>query len=71
MKAGTALFLYVVGALALVVLLILTPEYTMFTGEIFIGIFVLGLLLALGNTIVETRKLVNQKVGPSDTAAAA
>ena len=71
MKAGTALFLYIVGALVIVVLLILTPAYTMFTGEIFIGIFVVGLLLALGNTIVETRKLVNQKVGNSETTAAA
>ena len=71
MKAGTALFLYVVGALALVVALIMTPAYTMFTGEIFIGIFVLGLMLALGNTIAETRKLVSQKVTSSETTATA
>ena len=57
MKAGTALALYVVGALALVVALILTPAYTMFTGEIFILMFIFGLILSVGITIRQTQKL--------------
>lgn len=59
MKAGTALMLYVIGALVLTVALILTPAYTMFTGEIFILMFVFGLLLSVGITIRQTQKLGN------------
>ena len=59
MKAGTALMLYVIGALVLTVALVLTPAYTMFTGEIFILMFVFGLFLSVGVTIRQTQKLGN------------
>jgi hypothetical protein len=69
MKAGTALTLYVVGALALVVALILTPAYTMFTGEIFILMFIVGLILSLGLTIRQTQKLATVPIKENEPAS--
>ena len=69
MKAGTALTLYVVGALVLVVALILTPAYTMFTGEIFILMFIFGLILSLGLTIRQTQKLATVSVKENEPAS--
>jgi hypothetical protein len=42
----------------------------MFTGEIFILIFVVGLMFALGNTIRETQKLATQKISSETTTQA-
>jgi hypothetical protein len=69
MKAGTALALYVVGGLALVVALILTPAYTMFTGEIFILMFIFGLILSVGITIRQTQKLGNVPTKENEPAS--
>jgi|GEM_PF-6271290 hypothetical protein len=62
MKAGTSLLLYLVGAFVLLVVLIKTPAYTMFTGEIFIALFIGGLLFALWNAIREGQKFAREKV---------
>jgi membrane-bound ClpP family serine protease len=68
MKSGTTLLLFLVGAFALVIVLIKIPAYTMFTGGIFILLFVVGLLLALFNAIREGQKFA-KKVQSETTAA--
>ncbi len=62
MKAGTSLLLYLAGAFVLLVVLIKTPAYTMFTGEIFILLFIGGLLFALWNAIREGQKFAKEQV---------
>ncbi|MDG7001277.1 MAG: hypothetical protein JRN15_19450 [Nitrososphaerota archaeon] len=61
MKAGSTLVLYLVGALLLVALLLELPAYAMYTGEVFIGIFLLGLFLAFGVAVRQTKKIAYQK----------
>ena len=61
MNAGSTLVLYLVGALLLVVLLLELPAYAMYTGEVFIGIFLLGLFLAFGVAVRQTQKIAHQK----------
>lgn len=61
MEAGSTLALYLVGALVLVVVLLELPAYAMYTGEVFIGMFLLGLFLAFGVAVRQTQKLVHQK----------
>ena len=68
MKAGSTLILYLVGALLLVVVLLKMPAYAMFTGEIFIGIFLLGLFLAFGVAVRQTQKIVHEKSEPVTTS---
>ncbi|MDG6905870.1 MAG: hypothetical protein JRN20_08810 [Nitrososphaerota archaeon] len=67
MKSGTTLLLFLLGAFGLVVVLVELPAYTMFTGEIFIVLFIAGLLFALWNAIREGRKFA--KRAQSETPA--
>ena len=67
MKSGTTLLLYLAGAFALLVVLMEMPAYTMFTGEIFITLFVAGLLLALWNAIRDGQKFA-KKIQSETTA---
>lgn len=60
MKSGTTLLLFLAGAFALVVALIKMPAYTMFTGEIFILLFIAGLIFALWNAIREGQKFAKR-----------
>ncbi len=60
MNAATNLILYLVGAFVLVIVLLETKVDAMFTGEIFIGMFILGLLLALFSAIRQTQKIIKQ-----------
>lgn len=68
MKAGSSLVLYLVGALLLVVVLLEMPAYAMFTGEIFIGVFLLGLFLAFGVAVRQTQKIAHEKSEPVTTS---
>ena len=52
----------------LVAVLLKMPAYTMFTGEIFIGIFLLGLFLAFGVAVRQTQKIVHEKSEPVTTS---
>lgn len=61
MKAGSNLILYLIGAVLLVVVMIKLPAYTMYTGEIFIGLFLLGLFLVFSITFRQTKKIVHEK----------
>lgn len=67
MKAGTNLILYLACSLVLVIVLLEFPAYTMYTGEIFIVIFILGLILAFNTTVRQTQKIVREK--PTEQAA--
>jgi hypothetical protein len=68
MKAGTGLLIYLVATLALVALLLETKADAMFTGEIFIALFIGILLVAFWNAMRETQKMVKEK--PGETPAA-
>ena len=68
MKAGSSLILYLVGSLLLVAVLLKMPAYAMFAGEIFIGIFLLGLFLAFGVAVRQTQKIVHEKSEPVTTS---
>lgn len=60
MKSGTTLLLFLVGAFVLVAALIEMPSYTKYTGEIFILLFLAGLIFALGNAIREGQKFAKK-----------
>lgn len=65
MKAGSTLVLYLVGALLLVALMLKLPAYAMYTGEVFIGMFLVGLFLAFGVAVRQTQKIAQQKPEPT------
>ena len=66
MKAGTGLLIYLAGTMALIVLLLVTRADAMFTGEIFIALFIGILLVAFWNAMRETQKLVRKKPDQSE-----
>lgn len=69
MIAGTTMLLYLVGAFALLVVLIETPAYTKFTGEIFVVLLIVGLLFAFWNAVREGKKFAENQL-KSETPAA-
>lgn len=70
MNAGTNLILYIVGAFVLVFVLLETKADAAFTGEIFITLFIAGLLLSLWTAIRQTEKIIKENPRPSEPAAA-
>lgn len=67
MKAGAGLLIYLAGTMTLIVLLLVTRADAMFTGEIFIAIFIGILLVAFWNAMRETKELVRKKPDQSET----
>jgi hypothetical protein len=66
MNVGSSLILYLVGALLLVAVMLKLPAYAMYTGEVFIGIFLIGLFLAFGVAVRQTQKIVHEKPEPAN-----
>jgi hypothetical protein len=69
MKAGIGLVIYIAATMALLVLLLETRADAMFTGEIFIALFIGILLFGWANAMRETQKLVKEKPDQSETPA--
>ena len=70
MKAGTGLVIYLAATMALLALLLETRADAMFTGEIFIALFIGILLVAFWNAMRETQKMVKEKPNQSEAPSA-
>ncbi|MDA4112058.1 MAG: hypothetical protein OK439_05925 [Thaumarchaeota archaeon] len=61
MNTATAILLFLLGSFALIIGFISVPSIQYYTGGVIIALFIAGLLYAWGNTIRQTRNVVEQK----------
>jgi len=54
------MLLFLAGSFALIIGFVKTPSIQFYTGGVVVGLFMLGLFFAFGNSILQTRRLEEQ-----------
>jgi hypothetical protein len=65
------MLVYLAGSFALIIVFIKTPAIEFYTGGVIIGLFMLGIFLSYGITVVQTRGLEEKKEEPKPSGAEA